>query len=299
MPILYSETNRRDFLRIAGGTIAAIVTMGVTKGTARAADTDSMHLALISDTHVPEDVQNNYRGFYPYENMQKVVSQVTLSKVSDGAIITGDLARLEGKVGDYVNLKKLLQPMAAEMPVAMALGNHDHRKHFLQVFERLCCQRQPVEDKIVLVLDHPALRLIILDSLMFTNKTPGLLGKAQRTWLQSYLKTSGDKATLLFVHHTLSDGDNDLLDVDRLFKIIGPARSVKAIVYGHSHRYGYDETDGIHLINLPATGYNFNDKEPVGWVEAMLRADGAELTLRTIGGNRQNDGQVTNLKWRK
>ena len=56
--------------------------------------------------------------------------------------------------------------------------------------------------------------------------------------------------------------------------------------------------EGIHLINLPAVGYNFNDREPVGWVEARLAGDGGEFILHAVGGNREMDGRVTPLHWR-
>ena len=52
--------------------------------------------AFLSDTHIPEDVNNNYRGFYPYRNLQKVVPGI-VSTMPDGVAITGDLARLSGK----------------------------------------------------------------------------------------------------------------------------------------------------------------------------------------------------------
>jgi len=84
----------------------------------------------------------------------------------------------------------------------------------------------------------------------------------------------------------------------RLFDIIAGVPSVKAVVYGHSHAYGFSERDGIHLINLPATGYNFSDAQPVGWVEALLTSQGGKFTLRAVGGNTDIDGQTHNLRWR-
>ena len=105
------------------------------------------------------------------------------------------------------------------------------------------------------------------------------------------------RPTVLFVHHTLGDADGELLDVDRLFGIVAPHANVKAIFYGHSHRYQIDRQDRLHLVNLPACGYNFGDDQPVGWVDARFHAAGCELTLRAIGGNTQDDGQTTTLAW--
>lgn len=69
-------------------------------------------------------------------------------------------------------------------------------------------------------------------------------------------------------------------------------------MYGHSHEYAFSDYEGIHLINLPAVGYNFNDRDPVGWVEARLAGDGGEFILHAVGGNREMDGRATPLHWR-
>jgi Icc protein len=60
-----------------------------------------------------------------------------------------------------------------------------------------------------------------------------------------------DKPAIFFVHHTLGEGDGDLLDSNRLFEIIRPHRHVKAIFYGHSHMWQIGEREGVKLINLP------------------------------------------------
>ena len=180
----------------------------------------------------------------------------------------------------------------------MALGNHDNRENFLNIFGKTPDLKQFVKDKYIIIVKRPPIRLIILDSLFYVNKVPGLLGKAQRQWLENYLKECDDTPTILCFHHTLGDDDGDLLDVTRLFSTIKPIRKVKAIVYGHSHAYGFSEFEGIHLINLPAVGYNFSDTEPVGWVEAKLTAKGGDFTLYAIAGNKNKDGSVKKLTWR-
>ena len=80
--------------------------------------------------------------------------------------------------------------------------------------------------------------------------------------------------------------------------LTGQAGKIKAVVYGHSHKYGYSEVAGIHLINLPATGYNLSGGQPVGWVEARLTPRGGEFTLHSIGGSRKIDRHTQALSWR-
>jgi Icc protein len=297
--IFYKSMNRRSFIQTGLAAFGTLVTLnaGCSPGLMKN-DEKETRLALLADTHIPEDVQNNYRGFYPYRNLQKVVPDL-VSNSPDGVFIAGDLARLTGQSGDYANLRKLLNPVAEKTPVFMALGNHDNRENFLKVFDETPGDKPDLKGKHVVVVKKASVRLIMLDSLLYTNKVPGLLGKAQRQWLEDYLKECDETPTILCFHHTLSDGDDALLDVPRLFSMIAPIRKVKAIVYGHSHAYGFSEFEGIHLINLPAVGYNFNDSEPVGWVEARLGRRGGDFVLHAIAGNQDRDGSVMKLAWRK
>ena len=297
--VYYKSMNRRDFIRAGVGTLAGVIAVssGCSSGL-RSNIRQACRWAFLADTHIPENINENYRDFYPYQNLQKAVPQI-LSVQPDGVAIAGDLARLEGKTGDYANLKKLLDPLAENTPIFMALGNHDNRDNFLRLFSDTPGQRQSVAGKHVVVVNKPPIRLIILDSLFYVNKVHGLLGRVQRQWLQDYLRECDATPTILCFHHTLGDNDGDLLDVPRLFDLIKPIRKVKAVLYGHSHVYKYSQFEGVHLINLPAMGYNFSDTEPIGWVEARLTAKGGDFTLHVVAGNKDKDGCVTKLTWRK
>jgi 3',5'-cyclic AMP phosphodiesterase CpdA len=287
MPLLY--TSRRRIL--ASLPFGAAVLRG-----AFAADT-AARWALLSDTHLPADRDARVREFHIHENLSRTLAQAVAANPA-GLVIDGDLARTLGAPEDYAALRRALDPVARRIPVAMALGNHDHRGNFLQAFTEHPGESAGVDKKHVLALRAGPVRLLLLDSLLHVNDTPGLLGKAQRDWLAKYLRESDNTPTLIFVHHNLGDGDGVLLDTDRLLNIVKPERKVKAIFYGHSHRYNYAEADGVHLINLPAVGYNFQASEPVGWVEASLRANGADLTLHAIAGNPAEDGRTRSLRWR-
>ena len=295
---LYKLLDRRDFLKNTLATVA-ILASGCTGNTFRSDKTkeESTRWAFLADTHIGEDVENDYGGFYPYKNLAQVIDHIS-SDLPDGVVICGDLARLDGRLGDYVSLKRLTTPLAEKRPTLMALGNHDNRDNFLKVFDKTPGEKQPVKNKHVLIVHTPPVRLIILDSLLYVNKVAGLLGKAQRQWLENYLNTSDETPTILCLHHTLGDGDGDLLDVPRLFDILKPSRKVKAIVYGHSHAYRLSEYEGVHLINIPATCCTFAEGEPVGWVEAKLTAKGGCFTLHAICANTDKDGSTTKLTWR-
>jgi len=301
--IFYKSMNRRSFIKTSLAVCGSLITIGAGNsfGSSKKGK-EGTRWAFLADTHITtvDDSDNPPGGHYcynPHGNLRRVISEV-ISASPDGVVIAGDLARLMGKLDNYAVLKRLLNPAAEKTPVLMALGNHDDRGNFLKVFDKTPAGKQRVRNKHVIVVERPPVRLIILDSLFYVNKVPGLLGQAQRRWLQDYLKKCDDTPTILCVHHTLGDSDGCLLDVPRLYRIIKPIRKVKAIVYGHSHRYGFSEFEGIHLINVPATGYSFNSNVPVGWVEAQLTANGGDFTLHVAAGNKEKDGSVKRLKWR-
>ncbi|WP_247234299.1 metallophosphoesterase [Telluribacter sp. SYSU D00476] len=299
MPQIYYNPGRRSFLKSsaqAAGLLTAY-SLGVSSVLAETSSAaNEVQLALLSDTHIAEDVQNVYRGFYPSRNLESVVPKVIAAR-PDAVLINGDVARLTGEKGDYAQVKKLLAPLAEQKPVYMTLGNHDHRENIQEAFPAPK-GLQNVKDKQVMVIEQPSTRFILLDSMMYVNKTPGFLGQSQRSWLEGFLRQSDAKPTVLFVHHTLADSDSSLLDVERLFQIIRSHQKVKAVFYGHSHEYKYEVLDGIHLVNQPAVGYNFSDSEPVGWLTGTFRKEGADLTLNAFAGNMKDNGKSKSLAWR-
>jgi Icc protein len=292
----HNRITRRRFLNISWAAVGGIIALRPGRSGA-SAEKEHARWAFLSDTHIAADSENNYRGHYPYRNLQKTFTQIA-ADLPEGMVVTGDIARLTGRMEDYENFKKLLIPLVGKRPMYLALGNHDDRNNFLDVFEHPAGPKPVVKGKHIVTVDAGPARFILLDSLFTTNETAGLLGKAQRTWLERYLRTCDDKPVILFFHHSLRDNDGDLLDIPRLFDIVKPLAKVKAIVYGHSHEYGFSDFEGIHLINLPAVGYNFTDDQPLGWVEAQLTKNGGTFLLHTIGGNREMEGRAKPLRWR-
>ena len=129
-------------------------------------------------------------AFVPVENLSKVVPQVVASG-PELVMVNGDAARLKGMREDYVALKELLAPVAKSAPVCIGLGNHDDRRNFLGVFEDAATKS--VGGKHVTVIDRGPVRFLVLDSLLYVDKVAGLLGKAQRNWLASFLESSDDR----------------------------------------------------------------------------------------------------------
>ncbi len=291
-----NRITRRAFL--FGGLCSAGAVWGLTGCSSFSRHSSQARVwAFLSDVHIPGEgtppsPSSSLFHFGPAENLEQAVRQIVARPEIGGSVVTGDLARLTGQANDYVLIRKILEPLKKRGPVLLALGNHDSRDNCAKTFPEKHKRLQPVDGRRILVEEGKDCTLVVLDSNKGVNVDAGELGEAQKVWLGDFLKEhTSRKPVLLFVHHTPKDLP-DLLEIAR------PAAQVKAIVFGHSHVYGYAEQDGLHLVNLPAMGYSFARKEPVGWVEAALGEEEGVFTLRVVGGERERDGEMRRLRWR-
>ena len=289
------DLNRRQFLKTAMAVAGGVATLGPTQALS-ASRWEPAHWAFLSDTHISVDPDNRHRGFYPYQTLQEVTGQLG-SDLPDGLVVAGDLARLNGHTGDYQNLRKLLAPIAKQRPIHLATGNHDNRGNFLDAFADSGGRDWLVDGKRIVTVKTGPVMLIILDSLLFVDLPWGHLGRGQRTWLETYLNALDDIPTILFLHHPIK-GRGALLDGERLLNLIRRMPKVKAVVHGHSHEFAFRQTDGIHVISLPATGYNMRNAEPVGWVDAHLTDKYGVFTLHAVDGNTRLNRHTEQVRWR-
>jgi 3',5'-cyclic-AMP phosphodiesterase len=292
--ISHYRLSRRDFLAAACLTLVGRISLASDETRA------ATRWALLADTHVPTvdnkaNPPRNHHYFDPLGNTAKIMAAVAADPGA-GMIIAGDLARLDGQTGDYRNLAERLALLPEKCPVFMALGNHDHRENFRDVFKKTPGLLAPLEDRHVTVIDAPPVRFILLDTLKQVNVTAGELGEAQITWLKNFLADGCTTPTLIVLHHNVSP-QGGIADAAAFFDVIRPARCVKAVVFGHSHVHRYTAHEGIHLINVPAVGYSFGELIPIGWIDATLTSAAGRFRLNAIAGPQPAD-PVTELAWR-
>ena len=288
--------DRRSFLKrtLSVAAFSTLATVGGAGAPIRA--------ALFCDTHIAADPDDQFRGFFPHKNLRAAIRQASALSF-DLFVVNEDLARQQGQPGDYAQFTSLIDPMADRVPTVITLGNHDDRKNLRSALVKRAGEIQPVEQKLVTTIDAGAFRFVLLDSLMVTNIAAGQLGHSQREWLADFLRENNTKPVIVFVHHNPdAESDGALVDADRLLAILAPAKQVKALLFGHTHVYAHEVRNGLHLLNLPAVGYNFADGNPVGWVEAAFSPGGADLKLHTVAGDTSSDADASrvpsHIDWR-
>jgi len=301
MPVYLAALTRRQFLgrsiAVGAGLMAAPNLLEPSK------ETDENTWALLSDIHLAADRQLIERGTNMADNFKKVSRELlALAKRPAAVMVCGDCAFNSGESGDYAVVADLLTPIrAGQMPIHLALGNHDNRDRFWEAFPKEKAAGGPVTDRQAALVQTPRFNWFILDSLEQTNSTPGLLGKEQRDWLGQALDAHPDKPAVVMIHHNpgIEGGNMGLKDTLLLFDIIRPRRQVKAYIYGHTHHWQVErDPSGIHLINLPPVAYVFQPGEPSGWVRATVGAKGIALELRCVDTSHKAHGQVVRLDWR-
>lgn len=280
---------------------SAALAAGFPAARANAEDAAPPWHAWLSDIHIAADPEFRAREQNMAANLRATVAEILAENERPRSVfIDGDLAYGTGQTGDYQTVLELLKPLReARLPIHLAMGNHDNRENFRSVLHAEPPPDTTIHDRHVSTVSAGKdLRIIVLDSLIKTNTTPGLLGEAQLAWLAKSLDAEPTRATILFVHHYLSSQPGALNDTPEFLKVIEPRKQVKAVVYGHSHRWEYKESNGLHLINLPAIAYPFGADQPLAWARFQPTAKGGDLTLRCIGGDRSKHGETIKMTWR-
>lgn len=292
---------RREFLRraaLAGAGLFATRELFAAEAGA------SSRWALLSDTHIGPKEETIARETNMADHLRASVKEVLAVKASlAGVFVNGDCALKAGLPDEYATFTSLAKPFSqAGLTLHMTLGNHDDRANFWKALNVASDAARPVQSKHVSVVKSAFANWFLLDSLDVVDKAHGKLEVAQRDWLAKALDANSDKPALVMVHHNPhldpTKPNGTLLDTNELFEILLPRKHVKALFFGHSHKWDLKEKDGMHLVNLPAVAYPFSKDQPTGWVDCNVTKSSASLELRAHNEQHPAHGKKTELKWR-
>lgn len=301
MPIHLPPISRRKFLLRSIVASAGLSLSPSLRATSKRTDPNSW--ALLSDIHLAADRAKLGRGINMADHFTAVSNELlSLPKRPAGVFINGDCAFNSGEPGDYATVSEMLTPIREQqIPIHLALGNHDNRDHFWEAFQPEKAEKRPLTDKQASIVRTPHANWFILDSLEKTLSGPGLLGNEQLDWLGEALDENSKKPAIVMIHHNpgFTNGNVGLKDTVELMETLRPRKQVKAYIFGHTHHWKVEqEATGIHLINLPPVAYLFHEGDPAGWVHVTLGEKGVKLELRCVDPSHKAHGQVHKLDWR-
>jgi len=269
--------SRREFL---AGAAAAGVSLFLQPSRPSAPRETASSWAWLADTHISRNPDESVRGTNMAGNLRRVVESL-LAEQPDRALFNGDIAFEKGLPEDYEAFLKIIEPLKTNgIPMHFTPGNHDQRENFSSALEPTVAS--PLDGKRVAVLDDDGVHWVFLDSLDRVNAFSGRLGPAQLDWLTRELDAHSDCATIVCLHHHPEATAIGLKDADSFVDVVKARSQVKAVVFGHTHRYRRWTLEGLHFINLPAVGFWFSPTVPLGWLRARVRPGTLELQMHTL-----------------
>ena len=302
MPVTLPRLSRREFLKRAALAGAGVALAPQAYAGLFGKSRDKHTFAFFSDPHIAADAAVKNSGVNMADHLAACVRELAAWPVKPAAIIVnGDLAFKFGLPEDYATFGKLIEPVRALAPIHLSLGNHDVRENFWHAFPHDATKLKSIPQKQVAIFPSDRANWFLLDSLDKTNSTPGELGTAQLDWLDHELKARAGKPAIIVAHHNLGTVNfvTGLTDSAPLEEMFARHRQVKAFIFGHTHDWHVSQhPSGVHLINLPPTGYVFHEGRPSGWVRATLARDGMGIELRSLDPKHPEHAQVKNLSWR-
>lgn len=193
-----------------------------------------MLIAQVTDIHLGFEPDN------PAEFNRKRLDQV-INHLNNGVnrpdllLATGDLVD-RGDLDSYRRLKSAMS--LAPCPVVYAMGNHDARDAFCEIFPDT-----PTADGFVqYVVDLPSRRLIVIDTLE-EGRHGGAFCERRAAWLNARLSEAPDTPTVIVMHHPPVEVGIDWMNthpdepwVRRFADAIAGHYQVKALLCGHLHR---------------------------------------------------------------
>jgi 3',5'-cyclic AMP phosphodiesterase CpdA len=168
-----------------------------------------------------------------------------MERQPDFVVASGDLTNM-GDVQSYELLREILQPL--EAPLVLALGNHDKRAGFHQVFGQPGEEGAFFHDQVL-----GDLHVITLDT-MVPGRVAGTITEEQFDFLEAALAREAARPKLIVMHHPprvepagLPWGTIDMAATERLAEVLEGQR-VAGILSGHIHINRVSHWHGIPIF---------------------------------------------------
>jgi Icc protein len=272
-------------------------------------------IAQITDLHITTDKDplNQRRN---EERLRQVMKTIHGLRPRPVAIIaSGDLVD-RGEVEEYLELKRLMAD--SEIPIYYALGNHDLRAPFLEVFSGPGAQTDP-NGYVQYAVDFGSMRMVVCDTLEGENH--GDYDEARAAWLSATLDEAPERPTAVILHHPPIPSGIRWMDPDpqspwllRLAEVLTGRNQVKVLMCGHIHRAFQGLFAGHMVAAAPATsiqltldltevdmevpdGREILVEEPPAFV--LLMSNGPDLTTHVCLAGEYTPAVTYNFPFRK
>ena len=193
-----------------------------------------MLVAQITDIHL--GFEPDTPGEFNRQRLDAALAAlIALDPRPDLMLATGDLVD-RGDIDSYRRLREAFSGLP--FPVYFALGNHDIRRNFAQVFPETALH----DGFLQYVIETGPLRLVVLDTLQ-EGRHGGSFCERRAQWLRETLDAAPDRKTLIVQHHPPVEVGIVWMNTDpaepwvhRLAECLRGRQNVIGLVCGHVHR---------------------------------------------------------------
>lgn len=235
-----------------------------------------MKFAHLSDTHILKDCTGGQLGgMFAKLSDPKEKTAAALADARDAgaqfAIITGDLVH-EGTEEDYRAFRGVVDENRGEMPVFVALGNHDRKEAFYRGY-----LGREGQESYCAVHSLNGLHIIVADSAVFGRES-GCFTPGQAEFLEEALRERSEQGSILLFHHPIAWPSRELaMPVDqRLLDAIAES-DLRGIFCGHTHENRVCQAAGVPQYTAGSTAFGIRSRGG-----AMSFVDTAEYTMYTL-----------------
>lgn len=210
-----------------------------------------MLIAQVTDIHL--GFEPDSPGEFNRQRLDRVLEELAgMEPRPDLLLATGDLIDR----GDRASYERLREAFAdLPFPVHYALGNHDERATFAEVFPEARFEGGFLQ----YVVETDPLRIIVLDTLE-EGRHGGAFCEARAAWLTARLDEAMDARTLIVLHHPpievgIAWMNTDPTEpwVERLAQCLRGRRNLVGLICGHIHRAITTAWEGTIVTTCPST----------------------------------------------
>ena len=211
-----------------------------------------MLIAQITDIHLGFD-RDNPREFNRQRLDRTLEALCALEPPPDLLLATGDIADDGDDRLSYARFREATDVLP--FPVLHALGNHDSREPFLEIFP----DTPTVDGFVQYAIDQFPVRILVLDTLE-PGRHGGAFCETRAAWLRDRLDEMPDRPTAIVLHHPpIETGlswmteNPDAAWVRRLADTVSGRSNIVAMIAGHLHRPIVTRWAGTILAVCPST----------------------------------------------
>lgn len=210
-----------------------------------------MLIAQVTDIHL--GFEPDSPGEFNRQRLDRVLEHLaTMEPRPDMLLATGDLID-RGDRPSYEHLREAFSVIP--FPVYYAMGNHDERATFADVFPEATFD----DGFLQYVIEGGPLRIIVIDTLE-EGRHGGAFCEARADWLNARLDEAADMPTLIVQHHPPVEVGIPWMNTDpaepwveRLGQCLRGRSNVVGVICGHIHRAITTAWEGTIVATCPST----------------------------------------------